>query len=145
MMSWCSSIGSKPPPFFFLPFFGRATFVVSWCAGSSACSLGGRLLALMISSIVCFTDTSGYLDAITGVSGSLFVICGIRLRVGGGGGGTGVLSRTPSPNRVLTLLTGTGVSCASVRTSLLNRRLGCLRLRTGVSSITPFLNRGFAL
>ena len=118
----------------------------------------------MISSVVCFTDTSGSLDAITvvfvrnrvllgggggtGVSGSLFVICGIRLRVGGGGG-TGVSSRTHSLNRVLALLTetgsGTGVSCASFSTPLLKRRLGCLGLGTGVSSRTSWLNHGIAL
>jgi hypothetical protein len=55
-------------PRFFLPLLGRAAFVVSQCLGSNACSLGGRLLALMISPIVCFTDTSGSPDAITVVS-----------------------------------------------------------------------------
>ena len=55
-MSWCSRIGSKPPPFFFLPFLGRATLVVRRRLGSSACSPGGRLLSAMISSIVFLTD-----------------------------------------------------------------------------------------
>ena len=36
---------------------------------------------MIISSVVCFTDTSGSLDAIKGVSGIFRVV---RLRVGGG-------------------------------------------------------------
>ena len=46
----------------------------------------------MISSIVFFTDTSGFLDAITGVSGALlnFGFGWTRLQIGGGGGRTGV-------------------------------------------------------
>ena len=65
---------------------------------------------------------------------------------GGAGGGTGVSSRTLPLDSGLALCTetgsGTGVSCASFRTPLLERRPGCLGSGTGVSSRTPLLNRG---
>ena len=84
---------------------------------------------MIISSIVCFTDTSGSLDALTVVFS-----CKRILLAGGGGAGVSCASlRTPLwKRRVGGLASGTGNSSGIL--PVIRLRVSCFGLRTGVSS-----------